>query len=134
MYAPVLPTAHSSPIANATIRAGFRAGQTGQMPSGPHQKGPPPNGAPLPPLPGKKRSSLKISRTGAPTILHPALATMLLKSGLVNYSLHLYNRSGVFYFPWAWHRQQVEGTYDFYSVLSDKTRASCGSDLRMNTA
>ena len=27
------------------------------------------------------------------------------------YRLHLYNQSGVFYFPW--HRHQVEGTYDF---------------------
>ena len=33
-----------------------------------------------------------------------ANATMILKR------LHLYNQSGVFYFPW--HRHQVEGTYD----------------------
>ena len=40
-----------------------------------------------------------------------ANATMILKTGLVHYRLHLYNQSGVFYFPW--HRHQVEGTYDF---------------------
>ena len=41
----------------------------------------------------------------------PIANATILKSGLVHYKLHLYNPSGVFYFPW--HRHQVEGTYDF---------------------
>ena len=40
-----------------------------------------------------------------------ANATVILKSGLVRYRLHLYSQCGVFYFPWHGHR--VEGTYDF---------------------
>ena len=40
-----------------------------------------------------------------------ANATVMSKSGLVHYRLHLYNQSGVFYFPW--HRHHVEGAYGF---------------------
>ena len=43
-----------------------------------------------------------------------ANATMILERGLVNYRLHLYNQSGVFYFPW--HRHQVEGNYHFKAI------------------
>ena len=52
-----------------------------------------------------------------------ANGTMTLKSGLVHYMSHLYNQSGVFYFPW--HRHQVEGPTSF-SILSEKTRAISG--------
>ena len=41
-----LPTSASASTGNLGYdRAGFRAGKTGHMPRGPHQKGPPPNEA-----------------------------------------------------------------------------------------
>ena len=36
--------------------------------------------------------------------------------------LHIYPLCGIFYFPWQWHRHQIEGTNGFYCLIRKTER------------
>ena len=42
--------------------------------------------------------------------------------GGVHDRLHIYPLCGIFYFPWAWHRHQIEGTNGFYCLIRKTER------------